>query len=650
MVTAPSSMTAAVRLWVVFWAFCACAGWLLSLIGWLNAAGYTVVFLLGAVGAAVFRHQLLLAELGCRFPRRRFRRLFPACFLVLLVAATLGGLLYAPSNPDGLTHRVPRTLNWLAAERWHWIENAPTGFNTRATGFEWLMAPQLSLLRTDRFVFLLNILSFAFLPGLVYSSFWRLGVRKRVAWHWMWLVPTGYCFLLQAGSIANDLAGAVISLAALDFALRARRSGRLSDVWFAILAAGLMTNAKASNLTLLLPWGLALLPSLRLLARKPVRSVAVILIALTVSLVPNTWFNIRKLGDWSGSKVEAPQFSQLTPGVAFVGNTLNLAAQNFVPPIFPVAGWWNENLHRALPAPLLRKLEAGFEPGGAHVKLMELQLEVAAGLGLGVSLLLVISVCSALATRTIGRRPHSLPAPGGADPSAGQGDWWLALVRWSGWFSLLVYMVATGLSTSGRLIAPYYCFLIPSLLALPGHALLVRLRWWRALGMFVFAMAAVLLAMNPGRPLWPAERFFSWLSARSPGSGALRKAALLYDSYSGRWDALAPIRNHVPADATNVGFISFISASSIETSLWRPFGLRRIWWLQPSSQREELRRKGIRFVIVGTEGPEARKGERVFRSWLVEWLRDNGGRIVAEERIRLLATGNPTPWYLVEFP
>ena len=43
----------------------------------------------------------------------------------------------------------------------------------------------------------------------------------RAAWHWMWLMPTGYCFLLQAGSIGNDLFGAVFALAALDFALRA---------------------------------------------------------------------------------------------------------------------------------------------------------------------------------------------------------------------------------------------------------------------------------------------------------------------------------------------------------------------------------------------------------------------------------------------
>lgn len=636
------------RLWVLLWTWCSCAGWLLSLGGWLNRAGYAVALGLG-VAALFFWWKQQPGRVRLRIPRTRLRRWFPLCFLVLFAAATIGGLLYPPSNPDGLTHRIPRTLNWLAAERWHWIENAPTAFNTRATGFEWLMAPQLSLLQTDRFIFLLNTVSFALLPGLVFSSFWRLGVRKRVAWHWMWIVPTGYCFLLQAGSIGNDLAGAVIALAALDFALRARSSGKRSDAWLSLLAAALMTNAKASNLTLLLPWGLALLPSLRLLLAKPLRTAAVVLVALLVSLAPNTWLNIQRLGDWSGAKVEAPEFSHLTPGVAFIGNTLNLTAQNFVPPIFPAAGWWNDNFHRLLPARVVKKLEAGFEPGGAHVKLMEMQLEVAAGLGFGVCVLLVISVGAALTVRA--RRPAAAMAASGAletpRPTFGR---WQQAVRWSAWVSLLVYMFATGLSTSGRLIAPYYCFLLPSLLALRGHAALVRKRWWHALGLGVFFIAGGLLAMNPGRPLWPAERCFAWLTERRPNSGALRKAALLYQSYSGRWDALAAIRNHLPKDTANPGFISFFSGSVIETSLWRPLGQRRVWWLVPTSKLEELKRKGIRYVFVGTDGPEARKGDLVFRPWFESWVRENGGKVIAEERIRLVATGEPTPWYLVEFP
>jgi hypothetical protein len=69
----------------------------------------------------------------------------------------------------------------------------------------------------------------------------------------MWLLPTGYCYLLQAGSISNDMFGTVYALAAVDFALRARKSGRVSEVCLSVLSAALLTGARASNLPLLLP-------------------------------------------------------------------------------------------------------------------------------------------------------------------------------------------------------------------------------------------------------------------------------------------------------------------------------------------------------------------------------------------------------------
>lgn len=623
----------AVRFWILFCAYWNCAGWLLSALGMLNRAGYAVATVIG-IGLLIVGWR----QSPPRFPgrarwQRRFQRPFPLAFLLVASLAILGGCLYAPSNPDGLTHRVPRLLNWLAEGRWHWIENAPTSFNTRVTGFEWTMAPLISLTGTDRFVFLLNAFALLLLPGLVFSVFHRVGVRRRVAWAWMWIVPTGYCFLLQAGSIANDLAGAVLALAALDFALRARLSGRLTEVWLSILAAALMTNAKSSNLTLLLPWGLALLPSLKRLLSRPVATLGVSLVAALISLLPVTYFNIQKYGEWTGSAAEAPIFENLTPPIAFAGNAVNLAAQNFVPPVFPLAGWWNEHFHRLFPASFIKRLESCFEPGGAHFKLLEMQLEVAAGLGFGVSLLVLISCTWGFLSRT--------PAPGPTDQLA-------RLIRWSAWLCLLVYMVKTGLSTSARIITPYYCLLLPLLLAGSGHETVVRRRSWRALGMCVFLVAAILIAMNPGRPLWPARAFFAALSDHRPQSRSLKKAALLYDSYAQRWDALWQVRRHLPADAKNVGLISFISASSIETSLWRPFGSRRIWWLRPGTSRAEMDRKGIQYVVIGSDGPEARKGDLVFSDWLKQWVHDQGASKITRENVRLLATGEPQPWYVIQ--
>ena len=88
--------------------------------------------------------------------------------------------------------------------------------NDRACGMEWLSAPVLLFTGSTRGLFLLNFLPFLLLPGLVFSIFTRLGVRARVAWQWMWLLPTGYNFILQAGGIANDTFPTVYALAAVD--------------------------------------------------------------------------------------------------------------------------------------------------------------------------------------------------------------------------------------------------------------------------------------------------------------------------------------------------------------------------------------------------------------------------------------------------
>src|SRR5437867_11524875 len=153
----------AVAWWVLFCAHCTCAGWVLSACHQLNATGYAVALLMG-LGAVLMARRPLLPQRGpavnWRKTRRRFARLFPLAFLSLALLAILGGAFYPPSNADGLTQRIPRVLNWLAEQRWHWIEKAPGSFNTRACGFEWLMAPMLALLKTDRFVFVLNAISY----------------------------------------------------------------------------------------------------------------------------------------------------------------------------------------------------------------------------------------------------------------------------------------------------------------------------------------------------------------------------------------------------------------------------------------------------------------------------------------------------------
>src|SRR5262249_25021350 len=137
----------------------------------------------------------------------------------------VGGILYGPTNYDAISYRIPRTLDWLDAHHWHWIHVRDARLNTRPCGFEWLMAPFFVFLRTDRLLFLINFISFLLLPRLLFQLLMLMGVRRRVAWNWMWLAPSGYCFVLQAPSVSNDTFAAVYALAAMVFALRAWQEG-----------------------------------------------------------------------------------------------------------------------------------------------------------------------------------------------------------------------------------------------------------------------------------------------------------------------------------------------------------------------------------------------------------------------------------------
>ena len=102
--------------------------------------------------------------------------------MILFLLALLGGLLYALNNYDAMNYRLPKVVHWLMAERWEWIPANNNNLNTRSSGTEWMMAPLIAIFRTDRHLFLLNLIHFAFLPGLAFGFLKSVGVKARVAW------------------------------------------------------------------------------------------------------------------------------------------------------------------------------------------------------------------------------------------------------------------------------------------------------------------------------------------------------------------------------------------------------------------------------------------------------------------------------------
>jgi hypothetical protein len=106
-------------------------------------------------------------------------------FFALAVMCFVGGALYHSQNNDSNEYRIPRVWHWLAEGHWTWIRITDVRMNVAGCDFEWIVAPIMLFTKHDRLLFLANWASYLLLPGLVFSSFTRLGLRPRVAWWWM---------------------------------------------------------------------------------------------------------------------------------------------------------------------------------------------------------------------------------------------------------------------------------------------------------------------------------------------------------------------------------------------------------------------------------------------------------------------------------
>ena len=621
-------MASAVFFWIWFCAYLNCAGWILSALHELNAGGYAVALAIAAGTVFIWKKNTvaqIIPRAGLKKFSRRFRRPFPLAFLILAAMAFLGGALHAPNNYDALAYRVPRVLHWLDAGHWQWIHTIFPRVNTRACGIEWLSAPLIALTKTDRLLFLINIVSFLLLPGLVFSVFTRLGVRRRVAWHWMWIAPTGYGLLLQAGSIANDLFGAPFALAAVDFALRAKISKSPRDVHASLLAAMLLTSAKASDLPLLLPWAIAILPSLKLFLRRPAVSLAVGIVAIFASLLPTAILDEHYCGDWSGVTLEGDQANGdylLRTGA----NVTLMGVEDLTPPIFPPAGLWDRKVQEFIPAGLNSRLhQALTEPEASEFRAQEMQIEDSAGIGFGITALLLVSVSFAAIRR------------GGAfwDGQFGSAEAaWRAGIRFAPWISMLALLSQSTLYPIARISAPYYLLLIPALLVCPAQEYLVKKCWWRASAFMVFFLAAVLLVVSPARPLFPVETILATM--RHPP----QRAKIVYSVFSERHYAFAPAIGTLPPGLKVLGLVTY---DDPEASLWRPFGSRRIVHVCPGDTATDLKAEGIEYILV--------KGE-AFGKWfpapMEDWLKKINARVVKTIPLHLRAATGPADWYLVK--
>ena len=622
----PNSFRACL-LWAVA---CNLTGWALSLLHWLTPGGYAVVLPLVIIGLA-----WLTREPAGRPPRsqrrwgqvmfRRFRRPLPLIFLVILALVFAGGAAHAPNNYDGLTYRLPRMLNWLSTRGWTWIFTNNDRMNFSGAGWEWTALPLLAL-RSDRALFLINAIGFLLLPGLIFSVFRQAGVARRAAWAWMWLLPAGFGFALQAGSIGNDLPGAVFCLISVHYGLRARRSGRVEDVWLAGLAAAILTCIKTSNLPLVLPCLVAAGPALGHLRRRWAAGILLAVIALVISIVPTAGLNQKYTGSWTGDPADLCQVQIHDPVAALLGNSLLLGQQMLMPPFLPGARQADAWLNQHLPDAWKRELEKGF-PRYSMIHLNELPQEEAASLGIGITLLLLAAVV--------------VPCwPAGKNQSAGARRWKLSSVGLAAWVAGLVFMLKMGSEADARLMLPYYPLMLIPVLVLPGQDWLVRRTAWRILALLVSLSVLPGLILTPSRPLWPVQTVSGWLSRKHPDSSLTRRLTTVYSCYQNRNDLLAPLRARLPDNATNIGFIAGINDS--DYSLWRPFGQRRITGLRDDTRPLRPLPADLEWLVVKRSiWPE------ITDVPLEAWALEHRMEIIFSVPITAFASGTEETWCLL---
>ena len=574
-------MLEAVRLWILLSTLLVSAGWILSALHQLNRPAYTAVLALAGIGLIFWLKKNGWPHAGF-FPRarlkfqRRFKRPAPLLFLILALLSFLAGSLYPALNYDANQYRLPRVFHWLWFEQWHWIRAYDSRMNISACGFEWLSAPLILFTRGDRLLFLINWVSYLMLPGLIFSVFTRLQIRPIVAWWWMWLLSSGWCFALQAGSAANDSFAAVYILAAVDLALRAREKNCVTDLWLSMLAAGLVTGVKQTDIPLALLWLIAAWPSIHLLWARPIRTAAVIGFSLLVSIVPISVLNYEHTGSWlplNNIGITTLGKFSLNPFWGIIGNAICIPVQNLLPPFYNLlppfySYWvpgWNELMRDFLQTPFGAHFTSfenfGFISGVFYNGMSEGN----AGIGLGICVLMLTAIFEA--------RRYGKSAP---DVAVVPRERIPLLLRLAPWGLLLLFMAKVGTFENARHLAPYYVFLFPIFLIRPGHTEVVRQRQWRNLGLAVMVLTVVMLSTLSERPLFPAKTIWSALYSKFPGNEFVsdeysRYLKSCYQLIQSKRDYLKQTLQALPSNGTVIGYDAEIMGVD-EPGIWLPYG------------------------------------------------------------------------------
>jgi hypothetical protein len=154
-------------------------------------------------------------------------------------------------------------------------------------------------------------------------------------------------------------------------------------------------------------------------------------------------------------------------------------------------------------------------------------------------------------------------------------------------------------------------------------------------------MAAALLVISQARPLFPAQTILGKIQAAHPDSKLLARVQEVYSVYRDRGHAFAPALDLLPSDLKVLGLITY---DDPETSLWQPFGSRRIIHVCPDDSSAYLKAEGIEYILAkdelfGTRFPA-----------MDDWLKTVNATVVQPIQLNLRASGifKDKDWTLVK--
>src|SRR6185369_9337032 len=148
----------------------------------------------------------------------------------------------------------------------------------------------------------------------------------------------------------------------------------------------------------------------------------------------------------------------------------------------------------------------------------------------------------------------------------------------------------------GRLLCPYYGLLVVPLLLPAGHAILVRHRMWKVSVIVLAVLSAAPLVLRPERPLVPIQPILASLHSAGLNGPLLSRVERVFSVYSQRGDAFASALKVLPSDTELLGLVTY---DDPESTLWKPFGARRIVHVCPEDTAQDVRNRGIRYILVG---------------------------------------------------